>query len=90
MKAWKVSSVEAHEESLLRRDEDDEAGISGGVGDATGRPHRERECGDGGSPRQREAVMQFFQGVGNRSSRTVTLVTLCVLVRPIAFCPPVG
>lgn len=49
MKALKESLAEAHEGSSLQRGEDGEAGISGGVGDVTGRLSRARECGGGGS-----------------------------------------
>lgn len=89
MKAWKVSLAEAREESSSQGGEDDEGEISGGVDDAAVRSHWEGEWEGGGSLQQTEAVVRFSQGEGSLSSRMVTLVTLCVPVRWIAFCPPV-
>ena len=87
MKALKGSLAEAREESSLQRGEDGEGEILGGVGDVTGRSHRARVCGDGGSLEQTEAAMQSFLDEGSWSSKMVRPVTLCVLARRIVFCP---
>ena len=89
MEAWKGSLVGARVGLPLQCGEDGEAGRWDGAGDATVKSHQESACGSEGSQRRTEAAVQSFQGEGSWSSRVVTLVTLCVPVRRVAFCPPV-
>lgn len=83
-----MSWAGGREGSSLQRDEDGEVEISGGGGGVTVRSYWARECEGGGNLLRMEVAVQFFQGEGSWSSKMERLVTLCVLARLIAFCPP--